>query len=153
MSIENKLKELNIQIPDANAPVANYVGFNKSGNQVYISGQLPIVNGELKYSGKVGSEVSKEDAYDGAKICAINIISQLKLACEGNLDRVKKCVRLGIFVNGDADFGDQPFVANGASDIIVEIFGEKGKHARAAVGAGSLPRNTAVEIDAIFEIE
>lgn len=153
MSINEKLESLGITIPNPAAPVANYVGFNKSGSQVFISGQLPIENGELKYTGKVGSEVSTEEAKDGAKICAINIIAQLKLACDGDLNRVKKCVRLGIFVNGDATYGDQPIVANGASDLIVEVFGDKGKHARAAVGAGSLPRNTAVEIDAIFEIE
>jgi enamine deaminase RidA (YjgF/YER057c/UK114 family) len=151
--INEKLKELGIEIPNPNAPVANYVGFVKSGNQVFISGQLPIENGELKYVGAVPNKVSVDDAKKAAKICAINLIAQLKVACDGDLDRVKKCVKLGIFVNGEAEFGDQPVIANGASDLIVEIFGEKGKHARAAVGAGSLPKNTPVEIDAIFEIE
>lgn len=151
--IDEKLKELGIEIPTPAAPVANYVGFVKSGNQVFISGQLPIENGELNYVGTVPSKVNVDDAKKAARICAINLIAQLKVACDGNLDRVKKCVKLGIFVNGEKEFGEQPTVANGASDLIVEVFGEKGKHARAAVGAGSLPRNTSVEIDAIFEIE
>ncbi len=151
--IEEKLKSLNIFVPQALAPVANYVGFVKSGNQVIISGQLPAENGQMKYVGKVGSQVSADDAKKAARLCAINILAQLKSACDGNLDRVKKCVKLGIFVNGDADFTAHPAVANGASDLIVEVFGEAGKHARAAVGSGSLPLGVSVEIDAIFEIE
>ncbi len=151
--IEEKLKSLNIVVPQALAPVANYVGFVKSGNQVIISGQLPAENGQMKYVGKVGSQISADDAKKAARLCAINILAQLKSACDGNLDRVKKCVKLGIFVNGDADFTAHPAVANGASDLIVEVFGEAGKHARAAVGSGSLPLGVSVEIDAIFEIE
>lgn len=151
--IDEKLKSLGITIPTPLAPVANYVGFVKSGNQIFISGQLPIENGEIKYIGTVPNKVSVEDATKAAKLCAINLVAQLKIACDGNLDRVKKCVKLGIFVNGEKEFFDQPIVANGASDLIVEIFGDAGKHARAAVGAGSLPKNVAVEIDAIFEIE
>lgn len=151
--IEEKLKSLNIVVPQPLAPVANYVGFVKSGNQVFVSGQLPIENGELKYVGKVGSKISVEDAQKAARICAINIIAQIKLACEGNLERVVRCVKLGVFVNGDADFIDHPVVANGASDLIADVFGDAGKHARAAVGSGSLPRGVSVEIDAIFEIK
>lgn len=151
--IEEKLKSLNIVIPSPLAPVANYVGFVKSGNQVFVSGQLPIENGELKYVGKVGSKISVEEAQKAARICAINIIAQIKLACEGNLERVVRCVKLGVFVNGDADFIDHPVVANGASDLIADVFGDAGKHARAAVGSGSLPRGVSVEIDAIFEIK
>lgn len=151
--IEEKLKSLNITVPQPLAPVANYVGFVKSGNQVFVSGQLPIENGELKYVGKVGSKISIEDAQKAARICAINIIAQIKLACEGNLERVVRCVKLGVFVNGDADFIDHPVVANGASDLIADVFGDAGKHARAAVGSGSLPRGVSVEIDAIFEIK
>lgn len=151
--IEEKLKSLNIVVPQPLAPVANYVGFVKSGNQVFVSGQLPIENGELKYVGKVGSKISIEDAQKAARICAINIIAQIKLACEGNLERVVRCVKLGVFVNGDADFIDHPVVANGASDLIADVFGDAGKHARAAVGSGSLPRGVSVEIDAIFEIK
>jgi len=151
--IEEKLKSLNIAVPQPLAPVANYVGFVKSGNQVFVSGQLPIENGEVKYIGKVGSKISVEDAQKAARICAINIIAQIKLACEGNLERVVRCVKLGVFVNGDADFIDHPVVANGASDLIADVFGDAGKHARAAVGSGSLPRGVSVEIDAIFEIK
>jgi enamine deaminase RidA (YjgF/YER057c/UK114 family) len=151
--IEEKLKSLNIVVPQPLAPVANYVGFVKSGNQVFVSGQLPIENGELKYVGKVGSKISVEEAQKAARICAINIIAQIKLACEGNLERVVRCIKLGVFVNGDADFIDHPVVANGASDLIADVFGDAGKHARAAVGSGSLPRGVSVEIDAIFEIK
>lgn len=151
--IEEKLKSLNIVVPQPLAPVANYVGFVKSGNQVFVSGQLPIENGELKYVGKVGSKISVEDAGKAARICAINIIAQIKLACEGDLERVVRCVKLGVFVNGEADFIDHPVVANGASDLIADVFGDAGKHARAAVGSGSLPRGVSVEIDAIFEIK
>jgi enamine deaminase RidA (YjgF/YER057c/UK114 family) len=151
--IDNRLKELGIKIPDALAPVANYLGSVKSCTQVFISGQLPIENGQIKYIGKVGDTISVEDAKKAARLCAINLVSQLKVACGGNLDLVKKCVKLGIFVNSTPDFIDHPTVGNGASDLMVEIFGEKGKHARFAMGAGSLPRGVAVEIDAIFEID
>ena len=152
-NIEAKLTSLGISLPAAATPVANYVGFVKSGNQVFLSGQLPLENGELKFSGKVGSKVSVDEAKQAAKICAINLLAQLKLACEGDLDRVTRCIKLGVFVNGDADFTDHPAVANGASDLIAEVFGDAGKHARAAVGSGSLPRGVCVEVDAIFEIK
>ena len=138
--IEEKLASLGITIPQAAAPVANYVGFVKTGNQVVISGQLPLENGELKYVGKVGSQISAEDAKKAARLCG------------GNLDKVARCVKLGVFVNAEASFTDHPAVANGASDLMVEVFGDAGKHARAAVGSGSLPRGVAVEVDAIFEI-
>lgn len=151
--IETKLQSLGIKLPAAAAPVANYVGFVKSGNVVFISGQLPLENGELKYVGKVGTEISVEQAKDAAKICAVNILAQLSAACEGNLDRVTRCIKLGVFVNADPLFNDHPAVANGASDLIATVFGDAGKHARAAVGSGSLPRGVAVEVDAIFEIK
>ena len=125
MSIENKLKSLEIIIPEAIAPVGNYVGFVKSGNQIFISGQLPVENGALKYVGKVGVDISAEDAKKAAMICTLNIVSQLKSALNGNLDLVSKCIKLGVFVNADASFSDHPLVANGASDLIVEIFGSK----------------------------
>lgn len=150
--ILQNLLNLGISLPAPNAPVANYVGYTIHNNIVFISGQLPIVNGELKYIGKVGSEISTEDATKAARICAINIISQLNLACNNNLDKVTKCLKLGVFVNADSNFKDHPIVANGASDLMVEIFGEAGKHSRAAVGSGSLPRGVSVEIDAIFAI-
>lgn len=151
--IEQRLKELNITVPQAAVPVANYVGFVKSGNTIFISGQLPLENGQLKHIGKVGGEVSVEDATKAARICAINIISQLKLALDGNLDKVEKCIKLGVFVNGEADFKDHPKVANGASDLMVEVFADAGKHTRAAVGSGSLPFGVCVEVDAIFAIK
>jgi enamine deaminase RidA (YjgF/YER057c/UK114 family) len=151
--IEEKLKSLGIVVPQALSPVANYVGFVKSGNQIFISGQLPIENGEVKYIGKVGSAVSAEDAKKAARLCALNIISQVKLACDGNLDKVVRCVKLGVFVNAEGNFTDHPAIANGASDLMVEVFGDVGKHARAAVGSGSLPRGVSVEIDAVFQID
>ncbi len=151
--IEKKLQSLGINLPTPAAPVANYVGFVKSGNMVFVSGQLPFENGKLSYIGKVGSEISADDAKKAAKLCAIGILAQLKVACNGDLERVAKCVKLGIFVNGDANFKDHPAVANGASDLMVEVLGDAGKHARAAVGSGSLPFGVSVEVDAIFEIK
>lgn len=153
MSVDAKLQTLGITLPTPAAPVANYVGFVKSGNVVFISGQLPLENGKLQYVGKVGSEISADDAKKAARLCAINILAQLKVACEGNLDRAVRCIKLGIFVNGDANFKDHPAVANGASDLMVEALGDAGKHARAAVGSGSLPFGVSVEVDAIFEIK
>jgi len=152
-NIEAKLTSLGITLPTPAAPVANYVGFVKSGDQIFVSGQLPSQDGKLQFPGKVGSEVSLEDAKKAARICAINILAQLKVACEGNLERVVRCIKLGIFVNGDANFKDHPAVANGASDLMVEVLGDAGKHARAAVGSGSLPFGVSVEVDAIFEIK
>jgi enamine deaminase RidA (YjgF/YER057c/UK114 family) len=151
--IEEKLSALGIILPTPAAPVANYVGFVKSGNNVFVSGQLPLENGKLQAIGKVGSEISLQEAKDAARLCAINILAQLKVACDGDLERVVRCVKLGIFVNGDANFKDHPAVANGASDLMVEVLGGAGKHARAAVGSGSLPFGVAVEVDAIFEIK
>lgn len=148
-----KIQSLNISLPKPATPVANYVGYVKSGNMVFISGQLPIKDGKLQFIGKVGKEISIEDAIKAAQLCTINILSQLNDACANNLDKVKKCIKLGIFVNGIEEFADHPKVANGASDLIADIFGDKGKHARAAVGSGSLPFNVSVEVDAIFEIE
>ena len=153
MSINKRLENLGIILPEPIAPIANYVPFVQSGNQIFISGQLPIQNGEVKFVGKLGDEISIEEGQKAARICAINIIANLNLDCEGNLDRVKKCVKLGIFINAVSDFANHPIVANGASDLMVEVFGEKGKHARFAMGAGSLPRGVAVEVDAIFEVE
>jgi len=151
--IESKLQSLGITLPTPAAPVANYVGFVKSGNVVFISGQLPLENGKLQFVGKVGEEISAEDAKKAARLCAINILAQLKVACEGDLERAVRCIKLGIFVNGEANFKDHPAVANGASDLMVEVLGDAGKHARAAVGSGSLPFGVSVEVDAIFEIK
>jgi len=150
--IETRLKELAIALPTPPAPVASYVPFVVSGNLAYISGQVTLAPDGLKYVGIVGKELSLEDGKAAARLCAINVVAQLRAACGGDLDRVKRCVKLGVFVNATPGFAQQPEVANGASDLIVEIFGDAGKHARAAVGAGSLPRNVAVEVEAVFEI-
>ncbi|MES2677635.1 MAG: RidA family protein [Pseudomonadota bacterium] len=152
MDINTHLENLGIILPAPIAPIANYVPFIRSGNQVFISGQLPIKNGEVKFAGKVGDDLSIEDGQNAARICAINVLANLNIACDGDLNKVVRCVKLGIFINAAADFTNHPVVANGASDLMVEVFGEKGKHARFAMGAGSLPRGVAVEVDAIFEI-
>ena len=118
MSNNKRLENLGIILPEPIAPIANYVPFVQSGNQIFISGQLPIQNGEVKFVGKLGDEISIEEGQKAARICAINIIANLNLACEGNLDRVKKCVKLGIFINAVSDFANHPIVANGASDLL-----------------------------------
>jgi enamine deaminase RidA (YjgF/YER057c/UK114 family) len=123
-----------------------------SGKLVFISGQVTLAEGGLQYVGIVGKELSLEDGKAAARLCAINVLAQLRLAAGGNLDTVKRCVRLGVFVNAVPGFAQQPEVANGASDLIVEVFGDAGRHSRAAVGAGSLPRNVAVEVEAVFEL-
>ncbi|MDA9818115.1 RidA family protein [Flavobacteriaceae bacterium] len=153
MSIGQNLQNLNIILTTPATPAANYLPFRISGNQIFISGQLPMKDGVLQYAGKLGNEINLEEGQKAAELCAINIIAVLKTACDGDLNKIKKCVKLGIFINAAADFIDFPKVGNGASDLMVKIFGENGKHARFAIGASSLPRNAAVEIDAVFEIE
>ena len=152
-SIDARIHELGLSIPEAAAPAANYVPYTVSGNMVFVSGQVPFVDGQLTYQGKVGQEYSTEEAAECAAICALNIIAQVKAACGDDLDRVVRCVKLGGFVNCIDGFGEQPKVINGASDLMVAVFGDKGRHARFAVGTNALPMNVAVEIDAIFEIE
>ena len=149
--IESRLAELSIKLPQPPAPVASYAPYVVSGNQVFISGQVTMAEGGLQYVGTVGRELSLEDGRAAARLCAINVLAQLRAAA-GDLDRVKRCVRLGVFVNAVAGYTQHPEVANGASDLIVEVFGDVGRHSRAAVGAGSLPRNVAVEVDAVFEL-
>lgn len=149
--IETRLAELNIVLPTPVAPVANYVPFVITGNLVFISGQISIGPDGLM-TGKLGDDVSLERGIDAAHACGINLIAQLKVACEGNLDRLTRVVKLGGFVNSTPDFTDQPKVINGASDLMVTVFGDVGRHARAAVSAPSLPLNAAVEIDGVFEI-
>jgi enamine deaminase RidA (YjgF/YER057c/UK114 family) len=151
-NIAARLKELGITLPAAPAPVASYVPFVRSGNLVFISGQVTATPDGLKYLGTVGSELSLEDGRAAARLCALNVVAQLNAALDGDLDRVKRCVKLGVFVNAIPGFSQHPEVANGASDLIVEIFGDAGRHSRAAVGAGSLPRNVATEVEAIFEV-
>lgn len=150
--IEEKLKELNIEIPQMPAPAGSYVPAVICDKMVFIAGQLPSVNGELKYTGKVGKDVTIEEAYEGAKLCALNALGVLK-SYIGDLDRVAQIVRLGGFVNSTDGFTMQPKVINGASDFMVEVFGEQGKHARAAVGVNELPLNAAVEVEMLVYLK
>jgi len=150
--IDARLQELNIILPAPPAPVASYVPYVVTGNMVFISGQVTMAADGLKYVGKVGADISLEDGKAAARLCAINVIAQVKAACGGDLDRVKRCVKVGVFVNAVPDFTQHPEIANGASDLFQEVFGDAGKHSRAAVGAGSLPRGVATEVEAVFEI-
>jgi len=152
MRIDDRLKELDIVLPTPPAPVASYVPYVVSGNLVYISGQVTVATDGLKYVGTVGKELSLDDGKAAARLCAVNVIAQAKAACGGDLDRVKRVVKVTVFVNAVPGFAQHPEVANGASDLFVAVFGEAGKHARAAVGAGSLPRNVATEVEAVIEI-
>ena len=152
MSIEKKIQELNIKLPEAKAPVGNYVATKISGKMLFISGQISIdENGQL-IKGKVGKDLDIETGYNAAKRCALSIISQVKKACENDLTKVKSCIKLTGFVNSTDDFTDQPKVINGASDLIASIFGDIGMHTRAAVSTNSLPLGVSVEVDAIFEL-
>jgi len=150
--IDARLKELGIALPEPPAPVASYVPYVVSGNLVFVSGQVTMSTEGLKYVGKVGADISLEDGKAAARLCAVNVIAQVKAACGGDLDRVKRCVKVGVFVNAVPDFTQHPEVANGASDLFQDVFGDAGKHSRAAVGAGSLPRGVAAEVEAVFEI-
>jgi len=149
--IEARLKELGITLPEAPMPAANYVPFVRSGNLLFISGQIPMEGGKPQFVGKLGREFKIEDGQKSARLCALNVIAQVRAAV-GDLDKVRRCVRVGGFVNGTPEFTDQPQVVNGASDVIVEVFGDAGKHARAAVGVASLPRGVATEVEAVFEV-
>lgn len=151
--IDQRLKELNIELDDASVPAGSYVPYVITNNLVFISGQLPFIDGKLTIKGKVGDNVSLDDAVKMSEACAKALLSQLKAACNGNLDKVNKVVKLGGFVASAPNFTDQPKVINGASDLIVNIFGDKGKHSRFAVGVAALPLNVPVEIDGVFEIE
>ncbi len=150
--IEARLKELGIELPQASTPAANYVPWVITGNNVFIAGQVPFWNGELTGIGRLGDDFSIEEGQKTARTCVLNIIAQLRNACDGDLDRVTRFVKLGCFVNCTADFTQHPVVANGASDLLVEIFGDAGRHARFAVGTIVLPMGVAVEIDAVVEI-
>lgn len=149
-SIAQKLIDLSITLPDAAAPAANYVPFVQSGNLLFISGQLPFKDGELLNNGRLGEDLTLDQGYQAARQCAINIIAQIKAA--GGLEKVCRIVRLGGFVNSAADFTQQPQVVNGASDLFVEVFGDAGRHARAAVGVPALPRGVSVEVEAVVEL-
>lgn len=152
-TIDTRLKELNITLPAAPAPAANYVPYSIVGSLVFVAGQVPFIDGKIARTGKVGVDLTVQEGAEIARICALNIIAQVKAATEGDLDRVVKCVKLGGFVNSAPNFTQHPEVVNGASDLMVAIFGDAGRHARFAVGAPSLPRDVPVEVDAIFEIK
>lgn len=150
--IDARLKELSVTLPAAPTPVANYVPFVVSGNLLFISGQVPLDGGKVHHVGVVGDDLSLEDGQDAARICAINILAQARSALGGDLDRIVRCVKLGGFVSATAAFRDHPKVINAASDLMVAVLGDAGRHSRFAVGAPSLPLGAAVEIEAIFEI-
>jgi enamine deaminase RidA (YjgF/YER057c/UK114 family) len=150
--IEAKLKELKVELPQAAAPVANYVPAVRSGDLLFIAGQICQWNGERRFIGKLGRDISTEQGQEAARLCALNILAQARAALGGDLDRILRCVRVGAFVNCTEDFTQQPQVANGASNLLVELLGDAGRHARAAVGVSALPGGVAVEVDAVFEV-
>ena len=152
MSILEKLKSLKIELPEAPAPVGSYVAYKRSGNLLFISGQISIEKNGNLIKGKVGSDIDLKKGQLAARTCCINIIAQLKKACNGNLDNVKSCIQLAGYVNSADNFIDQPKVINGASDLIASVFGDSGMHTRAAVSTNSLPLGVSVEVDAIFEL-
>jgi enamine deaminase RidA (YjgF/YER057c/UK114 family) len=153
MNYNDKIKELNINLPDAKAPVGNYVAAKISGRMLFISGQISIDDNGQLIKGKVGKDLDTEAGYNAAKRCALSIVAQVKKACGDDLSKVKSCIKLTGFVNSTDDFTEQPKVINGASDLIASIFGEAGMHTRAAVSTNSLPLGVSVEVDAIFELK
>ena len=152
MSVSDNLDKLNIKLPNAPNPVGAYVAFKKIGNLLYISGQLPIDNDGKLLKGKIGKDLSLEEGQKASKLCVLNILAQAKKAMNGDLNKIKNCIKITGFVNSTDDFSDQPKVINPASETLSAVFGEKGKHARAAISTNSLPLGAAVEIDAIFEV-
>lgn len=150
--IEARLKELSIELPEAASPAGNYIPFVVTGKLVFISGQITLLNGKIIHQGRIGDDLIVDDGYQAARLCGLNLLAQLKVAAGGDLDNVSRVVKLGGFVNSVPTFTDQPEVINGASDLMVEVFGDSGKHARFAVSAGALPRNVSVEIDGVFEL-
>ena len=149
---EEALAGLGLSFPEPAAPVANFVPSVVTGNLVYISGQIPVRDGEIGFVGKLGRDFDVEQGREAARACALNLLAVLRSACGGDLDRVARCVRLGGFINSTDEFTAQPEVMNGASDLLVAVLGERGRHARTAVSVNALPRGVAVEVDAIFEI-
>jgi enamine deaminase RidA (YjgF/YER057c/UK114 family) len=148
--IEARLSEIGITLPPPGAPGGNYVPFVVVGELAFMAGQVAREAGKMKYTGKVGRDLTVEQGQAAARLCAVNLLAQLKAACAGDLDRVERCVRLGGFVNSAPEFTEHPKVVNGASDLMVEVFGERGQHARTAVGVAALPMDSAVEVEAIF---
>ena len=153
MSYEEKIKELKINLPEAKAPVGNYVATKVSGKILFVSGQISIDETGQLIKGKIGKDLDTDAGYNAAKRCALSIIAQVKKACDNDLSKVKSCVKLTGFVNSTDEFIDQPKVLNGASDLIASVFGEAGMHTRAAVSTNSLPLGVSVEVDAIFELK
>jgi len=153
MSYEEKIKELKINLPEAKAPVGNYVATKVSGKMLFVSGQISIDESGQLIKGKIGKDLDTEAGYNAAKRCALSIIAQVKKACNNDLSKVKSCVKLTGFVNSTDEFIDQPKVLNGASDLIASVFGDAGMHTRAAVSTNSLPLGVSVEVDAIFELK
>ncbi|MDJ0513794.1 MAG: RidA family protein [Methyloceanibacter sp.] len=150
--IEARLEALDLELPEAKPPIGSYVPFVHTNGQLFISGQLPMKDGAMAIKGQLGGNVTLEDGQAAARLCAMNVLAQAKLAL-GDLDRITQLVRLSGFVCAAPDFGDHPKVINGASDLLADILGDKGRHTRIAVGCSSLPLNAAVEIDAIFAID
>lgn len=150
--VDERLAELKIELPDPATPIANYIPAVRSGNLLFLSGQICQWNGERRFVGKLGAEISLEEGKEAARLCGLNLLAQAKRALGGDLDRVLRVVRLAGFVNAVPGFGDQPRVINGASDLMVDIFGEAGRHSRSAIGVGSLPGGVAVEIEAVLEV-
>jgi enamine deaminase RidA (YjgF/YER057c/UK114 family) len=150
--IDQRLAELKLELPNPASPMANYVPAVRSGNLLFLSGQICQWNGERRFVGKLGGEVSIEQGKEAAKLCGLNLLAQAKRALDGDLDRVVRVVRVGGFVNAVPEFVDQPQVVNGASDLMVAVFGDAGRHARTAVGVDSLPGGAAVEVDVVFEV-
>lgn len=150
--IEENIKQLGFELPEVAKPLAAYIPAKRVGNLVMTSGQVPIVKGEMKYSGKIGSDLSEEDGQKAAEICALNCLAAIKSVI-GSLDYIEEVVKLTVFVNSANDFTAQPKVANGASELIGKIFGEKGQHVRSAVGVNQLPLNAAVEIEMIVRVK
>lgn len=153
MTIATKLQELNLTLPAVSMPAANYVPCNISGNTLYVSGTLPMLEGKPQFIGKVGREFTIEQGQECARLCTLNILAHAKNALGGDFSRIAKLVRMGIFVNAPENFTDHPKVANGASDLMVALMGDHGKHARFAVGVSGLPFGVAVEVDATFELK
>jgi enamine deaminase RidA (YjgF/YER057c/UK114 family) len=152
MKIEDRLVDLSIELPAPTEPAGNYLPFVATGNLIFLSGQVPIEDGVRKFIGKLGREISVADGQKAAALCALHLLAKLKIACGGDLDRVVRCVKVVGFVNSMPEFCEQPMVINGASDFFISVFGEAGRHARSAVGMGSLPSGVAVEVEAVFEI-
>jgi enamine deaminase RidA (YjgF/YER057c/UK114 family) len=150
--VDARLKELGIELPTPAPPMANYIPFSTTGNLVIVSGQVPLEDGKIRYVGKVGASLSIEEGRAAVRLCFINVLAQLRVACGGDLDRVRKVVRLGGFIASPADFSQHPTVMNGASDLAVEIFGEAGRHARTTIGVPALPGDCAAEVEGMFEI-